>query len=484
MSNKNDEFNFEEYAVKTIRYIDSIRSFLSFGDVQEVKNGASTKLRESRINAFYRAVGLPAAIPRAEENDTQREESVKFTRPDKYNNGNLHSSIDFDKDLTTSLDNRQLLYSTDATDDEINNFLDLNSQSVNSSIVEKNTNTERSRKRGLLFPMIVDGRIHVKPQRKRVAGAFMTDKQRQSKSDKNILYHKPLLEMIIDMRLKGENTVNSEEQSAITDDFSSDAIQELRNRGITSLDTLDEDGLKKIDKTLNTIAPVLERTALLLGKARSKTGTVVVPTVGGIAEQNPLTRLDEGKAGSLDIAKAAQDDREQLKSVILSIFKYDGSDKRNLDGGGMTSALIEMLVPKEKSVYENQKKSTEQQLEKLKLDIKMAYRSLELLLGTFSGISGVDILVVISALYKIDVSYLIALLNREAQERLAAVKGAELDALKSAKNYTVDQAIQQLEDKVRKIFNNIVESIKISKLDDKKHNQSGLDATEDKPKES
>jgi hypothetical protein len=87
--------------------------------------------------------------------------------------------------------------------------------------------------------------------------------------------------------------------------------------------------------------------------------------------------------------------------------------------------------------------------EKAKQKARIAFRELELLLGTFSGLSGVDVIVIVEALFTITTDQLIGLLNDEAKSRLKALRQV-------TSNTNVDDSLQALETKVQEIFTRIM----------------------------
>jgi len=417
MANKNIDFNFEEYAVNTIRHIDSLRSILTFFGPDIVKEDSLAKPRESRINAFYRSVGLPAVIPK--EIETDKTESIPIK--DEFNNGNIHSDLDF-KDYETDLNLRQDSFNIEPKEEEIEQLLRSNAQSLDSSIETDDDKNTIQRSRGMLFPMVVDGRIHVKPQRNRVAGAFMSDDDRKSKTSKDIVHYQPLIETILYIKLRGKNIVNTVAQDAQTDDFNTENIQNLQNPDLLSLTKLDADADERLTNTLKCIASVLRDTVQKLGRVRKKTGREVNPNAVAVAQQDQKTRVVDSQLKPLDRQKIRQDDKQAIADAILSLFEYDTVDRRNIRGGPLAGSLINILTPEEKSVSKTENDSVKKQLDKEKLAIKVIYRSVELLFGTFSGISGTDILAITTALYRLDTDYLIDLLNKDAQARLSKIK--------------------------------------------------------------
>jgi len=439
MSNQNDNFDFEVFAVEAIRYIDSIRSYQ--------KDGAKTT--ESRINSFYRALGLPAVVP-----DDERE--LPNGRPDDFNNGNVQD-LTF-RSYKADLDERQGLYDKEIQDDEIADFMDKNAQNIKSGISKT---SENRRRRGVLFPMIVDGRIHVFPQSRRIGGAFMSNKELKHGK---ISYNRPLIETILLVKLKGENIVDSSQQSDTSTAFNSSELKRVN-----------ENAEKRLGRTLNTIASFVEETVRSINGLRTDIGANVIPTVENVADQNHKIETSETRVGTFETMQLNQEAHDDLQNTVLSLFEFDdttGYSTRNLKGDGLASIFIEMLVPTKK--VKRNTNLLDRQLAKAKLNLKRAFRNLDLILGTFGAISGVDVLVVLSALYRLEPEYLVGLLNKESQDRLKALKG-NIPAVQGAKPLAA--SISKLETEVTKIFDELTGYIKIVKHDEKIRHQ---DAEEEK----
>jgi len=438
MSNQNNEFNFEDFAVRAIRYIDSLRS--------SGKSGVTPT--ESRINTFYRALGLPAVIPENEQEWFDGE-------ADDLNNGNIND-LTF-KTYKSDLDERLGLFDKRATDEEIEEFLDLNKQDIKSGLSKDQGNR---RSRGVLFPMVIDGRINIYPQSRRVGGAFMTDKQR---THGNIKYKRPFIESILHFKLKGENSVDSTKQSDTSAAFQGADLSELSSNASI-----------RLRKTLYSVVYTLEKAVQKINRLRAQMGASPIPNIPNIAQQNTKMRSLENQVGALDYRIAQQAAKENFENSVLALFQFDDnadSSTRNLQGEGLVDLFLETLVPQGRT--KKQRRRLNYQQNKIEDEIKQVFRTMDLVLGTFSGISGIDILVVIIALFELDDTYLTGLLNEESKDRLKAVKGENLPAVTGAKG--VSESINKLQTEITKIFDELTEYIKVTKHDEKIRNKEETD---------
>jgi len=272
------------------------------------------------------------------------------------------------------------------------------------------------------------------------------------------IYRRPLIETILLIKLKGDNAVDSSKQSSVSSALNSPELKKVS-----------ENAGKRLSTTLNSVAYFVEETIRMINGLRNEIGANVIPTVENVAQQNHRVEESEERTGRLEQMDANQEAQVALQNTVLSLFEFDdtaGKITRNLSGEDLASVLIDMLVP----AYRSKRNADllNRQITKARVGLKKAFRNLDLILGTFASISGIDIMVVMLALYRLDPEYLVGLLNKESQDRLLSVKG-NISALQGAK--TVSASISKLETEVIKIFDELSEYIKISKHDKKIRHQ-------------
>lgn len=449
---KNDDFDFEKFSVNTIRFIDSIRSY----------ELAGARPTESRINAFYRAVGLPAIIrkdPNESEKDGGETRTPSIEVPDPVNNGNIFDPNDLDYNTyATEFNLRKIQFTSAVTDDEVNNFLDIHDKKFSNSLGPK-----RGRTRGLLLPPVVDGEIHIFPQKRRIGGAFMTNDER---TYTNTTYARPLLETILSIRLKGENVVDSQKQNSLATSL-----------GSQSLEKLNADALKRLTLTLNNISENIENVVNRSGEIRRKSNITIVPDTAFVAQQNPSIRLPkEENRGELDKRKDKIDVRIAIKQTISALFEFDdiltGSKSRSMVDSALTSQVLEILTPRDtvsnKSVISTAEKKTKEEIKKVTADVKALAKSIDLLYGEFAGISGIDILVVIVSLFRISTNDLVGLLNKDSQNRLEKLKGTSVTSSASS----VSTALINLENMIQTVLLEVDSSVSAWKHREKLRNKA------------
>lgn len=446
---KNTDFNFENFTVAAIKAIDEIRS--------SGINGPNTPI-ESRINAFYRSLGLPAI-------------RAKNTVLDPFNSGNLFELSEFaagaaEQDiLLNKLRIRELDFIKPLTDEEIEAFTTDKDYRLEENLIAENETNKRLR--GVMLPMVVNGNVPIYPQSKRVAGAFNTDEDLIIDSNK---YKRPLIETIISIRLKLQGVQNTEAQSNVNSDLAAEGVLDFNNIGesIASL----------LQVSTSNISDIIYEAINEISEAKKKLGNSVeiVPTVGNVAEQRPTIResTDQTKAGKLEITRALQQEKDNIKKAALSVFEYDdtfapdASSKRNLKDSVLGSILLDIVVPREENAEREVEELEKQENKEIDRLIR-AYRTLDLVFGQFSGIAGTDILIVITAMFKVELRYLIGLLNDQAQERLLTLGiGAEL----VSGDVSMRDSLTALEDMVAVLYDIISSEVNQFKHSDKKRNQS------------
>lgn len=447
----NADFNFESFTISAIKSIDEIRS-----------NGLNASIDpvESRINAFYRALGLPAI-------------RSKNSPLDALNSGNLFevsafsSTEDGQSRILGRLAIRELNFIKPLTEQEIQSFTE-NLSSIKENLgvdtlsrIESNTqskNEEKKRLRGTMLPMIVNGDIPIFPQTKRVAGAFKLEEELTVGRNK---YKRPLIEIIITIRLKGQGAENSNKQGSVSED--------LTSSGEFNFSKVNENLLDTLFASLNSIT---------IDKARQEVETVrmvygntikVIPTADNIIEQKPEVQIvtDTNNIHEEALRKVFQQQKEDLKRSLLSIFEYDDTSqttlnqgvsfKRNLKESMLEPVLLNIVNPQDENA-EREVKEYEEKEDKFKEKMIASFRSLDAVLGKFSGISGTDMLIIMLALFLIDIRYLVGLLNDEGKERLLAFGLGGADLLGAS----LRESISELESKVEELYNTVDKMIKSS----------------------
>lgn len=430
MSNWNKDFNFSEFSVNIIKLVDSIRS---------VGKDGSTKPIEPRVNALYRAIGLPA-VNVDETNNI-----------DDFNNGNLHTSFTPTSSQQVKLGDRKISMHQKVTEKEVEKFLDINTSNVADSIIES---SERSR--GGLKPMVVDNSIPIWPLSKRVGQAFSTDDQLKKVDTK---LQRPLLEAIISIRLKIENIQNTDTQNRI------------RFAITTAIQQLGEEILPLFKKSLRNVGELVDVTMNRIGKVRAYMSENVQAKEDGIPEENPKM-LKKEDVGVIEEQVQKQEQILTQKETRLALFNFDDtfgestSTSRNLKSSLLASDIINIILASPTSNIRENIKESKSRVKKYEADIKKAHKDIDLIFGTYSGLSGSDVLAIVTSLFEVKLDILISLLNDTGKSNLETWLGiSNLSELFSVSSVTT--AVTTLENTVEANLMVIQEELKKKKRRDK-----------------
>ncbi|MFA5023430.1 MAG: hypothetical protein WC523_00535 [Patescibacteria group bacterium] len=421
MANFNKDLDFTEFSTNIIKDIDGIRSSSRAG---------SEESTESRINAFYRAIGLPAII------------TNEKTPPLNKNNGNVFKDID-DSTLSIQLINRENISKSMSKKMNSNNPKVLNAFKFNTSTIKDHINGNAQTLQ--LFPMIVDANLEIFPQGRRIGGAFMTDTQLQDDSSNSTTkYKRPLIEMIIYLRLSQAGAFNSTKKAKIMEDMYSDFQQQS------------EDIEFSLYQALGNIIVEMSSVKNRIDKITKETSSIVIPS--GTPEQNPEIFNNGENEGDLDNQDIKQKQYLAIKEARLSLFNFDDvlseADKasRNLKECILSSCLLQAVFSDAGLISKSTKNTTDKKI-RLENEIKQTFRNLDLLLGTFSGLSGTDAVSVILALFQVDIETVISLLNKEGRIRLKKQTG--IDYVNSIDEANILNSIGALQTQTQKIINNL-----------------------------
>lgn len=456
---RSTNLDFEAFAVNAIQQVDQIRS---------LGLDSTSTIVESRINAFYRLLGLPSAIRYSEIKNDDNEDPIT----DGLNTGNgfKGSVLGITRSNQYIFANRARGFMQPVTQKEAQSFLNFNKSALSSGT--KGFNEQGARRRGILFPMIVNGELPIFPQERRVASPFSS--KREAEVD-GIQYKRPFLETIIALRLKGDGVYSSELQQQINESFP--------DVDTSNLHLIQAQLLLSLKRAINSAVEELASVSAEINRVSKQLSAYSVPTAGLVAETLvPFSDMSPG-VGTVEQRANRLSAEESLRAAMLTIFEYDdsflGSAARNLRDNGLTSSLLSAVSSQAstdgRNTVQNQevknKNETEREREKAKQNARKVFRKLELLLGTFGGLSGVDVLVIMTAMVQLDINDLLGLLNEESKNSLNKIKARD-DKVKgkpiTANATPVREAIQALEKKVEEIYKGIDQKVK-----PKKHREKG-----------
>lgn len=452
---KNANFSFEKFSVDMLKTIDSIRS-------QSTLKGqpVAAEPTESRISALYRAIGLPAV------RESKKEDKLENTNLlDPANNLNVFES-NISENILNQLQRRESVFRSVITDEEIETFLDANNNSLNDGVGIPRGSTggdTAKRTRGPLFPLLVNANLQVLPQAKRIAGAFQSETQRTYGRE---IYRRPLIETFIVLSLKGNAATNSENQNRIREDF-----------GFLSLDSFENirqniaDNIRAAKDSLN---PFVEETIRLLDPIRARLDTRIVPSVSFIAQGNPRLQEPEENVKELDVIEQQKLIKEEIKNSQLLLLDYDDNAQQAINQVKNTretillSDFLQVINTKDSTKEKKENKEIQNKVLKGNQKLKDVFRRLDLVLGTFSGLSGVDVLILFESLFEMQTEELLGLINQQAQERARNIYQSAIP--KSIPDFNTSIGI--LQEKVSTKYQDLTDRInKSSKHQEKEENR-------------
>lgn len=446
-------FDFGKFAGDALRSVDRIRSLAA--NPRNI-NGNSQEPIESRINALYRAIGLPAITS----------DASKFPS----NNGNVHDIV-MTEDLRRQFSNREQDFSASIDDDVVESFLDgENDLSIKDSIEFRSSGTIQNpkRRRGSLFPMYVFGDVGVFPQDRRVAGAFFTTSNVIIDGTK---YERPMLELIVLLRLRGDGVQDGSLQQQLNEEFSESLGEGFVDT--TNLNLITFEIIRQLLQTTLNIKDVVRKTVQDLGRIRTQIRTIYEDQRANVPDQQAVTKSTSG-LGTSEKQRSAQVSEQARKDSLLTLLEYDDTlsngqlTTKNMKDAWLANSVLDLLTTDSQRIGVSSRESEKAALKLEKLN-RAQHRKLDLLLGTFSGLSGLDVLVIITALFSITQADLLGLLNDEAFDRLRKIKGERFSASRSP----VTSSVSALETKVTEIYDRLEEIINVNELLESNQIQSG-----------
>ena len=441
--------DFEKFAILAIKIVDELRA--TDANPENLDNNNSSKPIESRVNTFYRAIGLPSF----------RDKDFPLNNKDKFNGGNSFGEKGDKSEKFSELKDRDRNFSTKLNEEQVNTFLDASEATILSGIQKAGKN--KARLKGTLFPMVVDGDIRIYPQSRRVGGAFF---KRDSELRQNkITYRRPLIELVVLLRLRKEQFVNSEDKEKLQKCFSDleegffDGIGEniITLEIIRSLlsAVIDPEGIRKF----------VNSTVKRLGKIRTNNSRIIFDDSGDAppSEQQKKKSVELGISTEEEEIKSKRESIARENSAKLTILEFDDSISDDEITKNMKDAIFApMILDVILSDNEEIERITEEADVQNKLpekELRTLHKRADLTMGTFSGLSGVDVIVVMTALFSVDIADLLGLLNDESLDRLNKLKDST--TLASTANFDVENAVENLQAKVTEIYEKLSENINL-----------------------
>lgn len=420
-------FDLEKFTINAIKIIDEIRATKQ----KPGETTGSVEKTESRISAFYRALGLPAFV------------TTGADLP-KLNNGNVFDASAISASEITKSIVREVDFSTKLDEELVKNFLDYNEFDITDGIEVDGAPAKRVR--GSLIPMFVNGNIPIYPQSSRVSEAFL--KKDKKVSDNK--YRRPLIELITLLRLRGRGISNTEINKAVRSDF---FLLDSGLLGSTSVNIITAQVISNMLNAVLGIPIYVSNEIQKINETRTQIKTKFKDTIANIPSEQPISVKEEDLGGSVNKLKGEQQDLINRNRALTSLMEFDdtltdGEDiTRNMKDALLSSSVLNMIEVTADDTDKKIKESIDKE-KKLIKTLKQSQQRLDIILGTFGGISGIDILLTITALFLIEEQFLLGLLNAETRDNLSKLKNDnKFDDVAS-----VAESVKALQDKVIELY--------------------------------
>lgn len=420
-------FDFTKFTIDAIRSIDEIRAL----NATPQNTGSPVEKTESRINAFYRALGLPA-----------------FGQIYNYNNGNLFDT-ELPNNTLAKLDARNILFSANIPEDTVQGLLDYNKFHVDDGLLGLRT-------RGILLPMMVNGNIHVFPQQNRVGGAFNALDDDLVIDD--VQYKRPLIELITLLRLRNDGVSDNTIEQNVVNDFSSLDVGDDFFSG-ANFNALTAQIIVNLLKVVQTLPKFINKTVKEINSIRAEVRNNFKPVIANLPSAQPI-ESSSFNDGATDRIKALQQETSDQNNALFALLSFDDTITsgqeitKNAKNAILANSVINMIGFSESDEIKELQNTLDKE-KKLLSRLKVLQQKVDTILGIYSGISGIDILLVITALFLINQEDLLGLLNAEALDRLSALKGGTSFTPVS----NVFDSISALEAKTSDLFKIVIQKL-------------------------
>lgn len=471
--------------------------------------------QESRCHAFYRILGLPIVsdtnlsfyspgfdldgnsikekknkklnIIKSISKDLlklmeERENYINNDVVPLFSTSNITSSV-----ISLSLDNirdfSKILANTEPFDPLISNqtrkiankdihgnlfneYIGLNGELVDAGILSKNL----SRKH-IIKPTMVDPRIDltVKPAKNMICVPFVSDKSKAKIND-NVFLRRPLIEKICRDRfsINNQTTAIKDQSAKIKDYFNSvdptvkdqDLVRAISSGNYYGID--EQTQFIKYLSILNSLIKILVKSQGFVSEAYSLYHWVPIPNKLGPeygSTTKPIDPLNaDGFNTPLDKEIVLSTARYQLQTAISGISEVN--NKKN-NGDFAFDGFNKTFDPDSSSSFSsnNVEYLTNIAGKRTKITSKAnsALKDIEIILGEFSGLGLLDIIVIYASMYFIPKSSLIGLLDEDSYNRMLLDGSLKVEVSRN----DIQTSIIDL-NKTIKNFYDLVQSIYIS----------------------
>jgi len=512
------KFDVISFAKSILSEVGKVRAFANTTD--DITQEGFTLSKESRINAFFRLIGLPMFV-------TVKKKDKESTTDD-LKEGNNHITpgysqsfsrklseyvIDNSKDVKTDLEKREMVLlknEGDSGTDEMNNAMTNaiifpipllanipqeasgNSKQMKAEDIRGIYKRDVFKKLKPLMTSYVNGGI--KPCKNELARPFLRDPEEQL-VDSETMLPKPFIETVIRTRLVSCSGGGSAQQQENKQNFLDSLQQYLGDEDLSSIFTgnwklfTNSDLLERfivyrlVDSLTQLAAQWVELQKIQERLYTETTFKVVIKTTS--SKQSPFGKRTEITADALmaedsDLGKRLRDLRQkQVKQeALLSLLPTEDvvtNDKNSKIKNTKNVALATLVTPFvtliSSSLIQIQKQISDINDEIIKKgrEVEGLRLQTEMMTGEFTGLSIVDVVIVIMALFMIDKKDLINLLDSDSVEEMKKdpiLETALYDlGIDSPSTQDAKTAVSNLEKMVDQLY--ILLNIEIAKIKDR-----------------
>jgi hypothetical protein len=510
------KFDVISFAKSILSEVGKVRAFADTTD--DITQEGFTLSKESKINAFFRLIGLPMFV-------TVKKKDKESTTSD-LKEGNNHITpgysqsfsrklseyvIDNSKDVKTDLEKREVVLlkkERDSGTNEMNEAMtnaislpipllanvwqEIGGSSKQTAGGEINYKRDVFKKLKPLMTTYING--GVKPCKNELARPFLRDPEEQL-VDSETMLPKPFIETVIRTRLVSCSGGGSAQQQENKQNFLDSLQQYLGDENLSSIFTgnwklfTNSDLLERfivyrlVDSLTQLAAQWVELQKIQERLHTETTFKVVIKTTS--SKQSPFGKRTEITADALmaeesDLGKRLRDLRQkQIKQeALLSLLPTEDvvtDDKNSKIKNTKNVALATLVTPFvtliSSSLIQIQKQISDINDEIIKKgrEVEGLRLQTEMMTGEFTGLSIVDVVIVIMALFMIDKKDLINLLDSDSVEEMKKdpiLETALYDlGIDSPSTQDAKTAVSNLEKMVDQLY--ILLNIEIAKIKDR-----------------
>jgi hypothetical protein len=498
-TNALDKFNVIKFAKDMLAEVDQIRAYDLIPDDQ-TKEGLKIP-SESRLNAFFRLVGLPMFVTIEDEN--KKDGSEKAGNEDstgtrvlspgffggKFSGKRIkNSEIEIDVEgqsqkINFILNTRESLLSrtensigTEEKNDDMTSAFN-NALPLVANLSDKNNNVYSSAEVGSeefkrvafkkLLPPVTCYKT-ILPVRNEIARPF-TLEENERKVDSQTILKLPFIETVIRIRLLSAANAGSSEDQSRASDFQSSVEAITDSENIESFNNLKANLLEEF--ILNKLLAAFYQLAVKWIEIKKKQEVLrksvdfKVSIKTSSSKASPFgKRIEADLDSDSNVARKLKDLKTKLakEEILLSLLPSDDSllktnaktsNTKNTTFAALTNQFTKLINFNAEQLRKAIKKE-EEFVKKQVIAIEKLRVEIETITGEFTGLSVPDVLAVIAGLFTMDIDFLVGLLDAEAVDNMKKDKRLR-SALESLEinEPELDKTIGAVEDLTEKINN-------------------------------